>query len=91
MSEWLGEIGKHITVDAQIKSYVIRPRWGSVKRLYLLEDKHGNILTLLSYGKFNLGKQWRIDGVVTRHNDFNGQKQTHISNWGMMCSPSRTK
>ena len=89
MSNWLGRIDERIVAHVTIKSYIWRPAWGTRMKLYLMEDKFGNLLTFRSPAKFTIGGKWRLDGTVKRHHEFHGQKQTHISNWGLMCGDSR--
>jgi len=91
MSEWLGKIGDRVELDVVIKSCIYRNAWGTNMRLYLVEDKHNNILTFRSTGKFGLGKKWRLDGVVKNHGEFHGQRQTHIADWGLMFPATGVK
>ena len=87
MSEWVGNIGDHTSAQVIFKGYVWRERWGNdVPKLYILEDKDGNILTIRSKAKFTIGQGWKVYGTVKHHKVFRGQKQTHLSNWELMLS-----
>lgn len=84
MSEWIGRVGENINRDVTLKGYIHRDKWQDRQKIIILEDEQGNIITIRTYGKFKLGGKWRVDGKVKRHHCFNGQKQTHLSAWGLM-------
>lgn len=87
MSNWVGNIGEHIALEVISKGYIHRPAWKENHNLVLFEDKHGNIISIMSAAKFKPGQKWTLDGKIRRHNMFNGQKQTHIASWGLMFKP----
>lgn len=89
MSKWIGKVGQRIEVDITFKGYIYRPTWGDALKLFIMEDNDGNIFTLRSPAKFTVGQKWKLDGKVKRHHSFNGQKQTHIAHWGLMCNGKR--
>lgn len=90
MSVWLGNIGDHISADVIVKGYIYRKAWGPYAvKIILLEDNDNNIITIRSPSKLNVGKRWRIDGKVENQSIYNGQYQTHISNWGLMLSKEK--
>ncbi len=84
MSEFVGEIGQRFAASIVVKSYIWRKGWGSFPRIWLLQDTSGNILTIRSNLKFKIGQEWIFDGLVKSHRLFNGQKQTHVIDWGLI-------
>lgn len=83
MSKWLGKLGHRIEATIKVKGFIHRKSWNNKFIVYLLEDTNGNILTIRSSGKFPIGQVWTVEGKVKRQSTFHGQKQTHISDWGM--------
>lgn len=90
-SEWIGKIGEHIELDVVIKGCIYRNVWGNNMRLHWTTDKHENIITFRSTAGFGLNSKWRISGMIKNHNTWHGQKQTHLSNWGLMFPPNGDK
>lgn len=84
MSEWLGKIGDHFEANVFVKYYVYRKSWGKVPKLFLFQDEQSNIIVINSSSKFIIGSRWKIDGIIKKHTIFKGQKQTVITNWGIM-------
>jgi hypothetical protein len=87
MSEFIGNVGEHIALEVVSKGYVHRNDWKENQNLILFEDKNGNIVSIMSACKFKPGDKWTIDGRIRQHSFFNGQKQTHLCNWGLMFAP----
>ena len=84
MREFLGEVGMRYATPIVFKSYIWRRTWGNNSRIYLLEDRNSNIITIRSTAKFQMMQEWIVDGTVKHHKEFNGQPQTHLSDWSLM-------
>ena len=84
MSNWVGKLGQQVETNVIVKGCVWRESWGEdAPRLYFLEDKDGNVITIRATIKLHAGQSWGIDGKVKRQHTFNGQKQTHIVKWSL--------
>ena len=86
-SKHIGVVGQPITANVIVKGYIRRKTWGEDRpTIFLLEDKDGNIITIQSSFKLNVGQRWAIEGNVKNHGSFNGQKQSHLDDWSLMIT-----
>ena len=85
-SEWVGEVGKRITLEARFVScrtytthYTYR---GEEHTILKFKDEHGNTIiwnTSSFYEDLEEGKAYTITGTVKEHSDYRGDKQTVLS------------
>jgi hypothetical protein len=81
MSNFIGKISYDISTNITIAAFVLRPHWKNNIRIYIAKDINNNIITFHSNVAFPINQRWIINGKVKRHHIFNGQKQTHITDW----------
>jgi len=79
VSEWVGEIGKRLTVDVESITALTswETQWGTTV-LYKITDKDGNMYVWKTscYVPDNVV---RIVGTVKAHNEYNDRKQTELT------------
>jgi hypothetical protein len=80
-SNFVGEIGQKIKLDgveAVLVKNVGKARFGD-RYLNKMIDRDGNVIIWWSTKELEVGKKYSGEGVVSSHNEYNGERQTTIS------------
>ena len=79
-SEYLGEIGKHITGEVTVTGNDVRD--GTYGTYNLVTMKSNDGATIVTMGRFDPGKvgtRFKLKAKVKDHTEFRGEKQTHVN------------
>jgi hypothetical protein len=73
---------ERVKVRGRIIKRICREKWGKgAKSLYVVLTDNSNVITFNSPGKFTVGAEYDITGIVKRHRTFGNKNQTHLSDW----------